>query len=66
MLHFDKIKMSGYVMVLNAGDEKKEGWADYIGESTGREVAYARKLGKEVWWLYRHHCHAACNCQVSV
>lgn len=39
-LHFCKIELADEVLVLNVGG--------YIGESTGRELAYARKLGKAI------------------
>lgn len=57
-LHFDKIQMANYAFILNA--------EDYVGESTGREVAYTRSLKKELWWLRQHDCQEGCNCRVSV
>jgi len=42
-LHLDKIALADEVLILNVGG--------YIGESTGRELAYARKLGKKVRFL---------------
>lgn len=42
-LHFAKIDMSDEVLILNV--------SDYIGESTGRELAYSRQSGKRVRWL---------------
>ena len=45
-LHLRKIDLADEVFVLNVGD--------YIGESTTREVAYARKCGKPVRWLEHH------------
>ncbi len=42
-LHLRKIEMADEVLILNIGD--------YIGESTARELAYARKLGKTVRFL---------------
>jgi hypothetical protein len=39
-LHFRKIEMADEVLILNVGG--------YIGESTGRELAHARALGKRV------------------
>lgn len=42
-LHLHKIRMSDYIFVLN-----KRG---YIGESTAREIEYARKLGKPIEYL---------------
>ena len=42
-LHLWKIALCDEILVLNVGD--------YIGESTRREVAYARSLCKRVrWW----------------
>jgi len=42
-LHLDKIDMADEVLVLNVGG--------YVGESTMREVQYARDLGKPVrYW----------------
>lgn len=57
-LHFEKIHMSDVVLILNP--------EDYIGESTGREIAYARSLRKELWWLHEHTCQKECHCRVSV
>lgn len=42
-LHLDKIVMSDEVLILNVGG--------YIGESTRRELDYARFLGKDVRFL---------------
>lgn len=42
-LHLRKIEMADYVLVLNRGG--------YIGESTSREIAYAKSLGKYVQYL---------------
>lgn len=39
-LHLRKIELADDVLILNVGG--------YIGESTGRELAHARKLGKPV------------------
>ena len=39
-LHFDKIDLSWGIYVVNPGG--------YIGDSTRREIAYARKHGKHV------------------
>lgn len=42
-LHLRKIDLCDEILVLNVGG--------YIGQSTRREIAYARKLGKRVrWW----------------
>jgi hypothetical protein len=57
-LHFEKVQMANYVFILNA--------EDYIGESTGREIAYSRSLHKQLWWLKEHSCQEGCNCRVSV
>ena len=43
-LHFRKIEMSDGIFVVNPGD--------YVGSSTLREVAHAKKLGKTVEWLF--------------
>jgi hypothetical protein len=42
-LHLRKIDLADEVLILNCGG--------YIGESTARELAYARKLGKVVRFL---------------
>lgn len=42
-LHFRKIEMADEVLILNVGG--------YIGESTRRELAHARNLGKQVRFL---------------
>lgn len=42
-LHFRKIELADEVLILNVGG--------YIGESTGRELEYARKLGKVIRFL---------------
>lgn len=42
-LHLRKIGLADEILVLNVGG--------YIGQSTRREIAYARRLGKRVrWW----------------
>jgi hypothetical protein len=43
MLHLFKIDIADAVRILNVGG--------YIGESTKRELEYARRLGKPVWFL---------------
>lgn len=43
-LHFRKIDLSDGIYVVNP--------AGYIGESTRREVSYARRLGKTVEWMF--------------
>lgn len=50
-LHMRKIDMADEVLILNGGD-------DYVGESTARELAYARSLGKRVRWLIPASKHA--------
>lgn len=42
-LHLRKIDLADEILVLNVGG--------YIGESTRREIAYAREQGKLVRWL---------------
>lgn len=42
-LHLRKIDLADEVLVLNVGG--------YIGDSTRREIEYARSLGKPVRWL---------------
>src|SRR5688572_18130932 len=46
ILHLHKIRLSDEILVLNVGG--------YVGESTRREIAYARFLGKRVRWLERN------------
>lgn len=41
-LHRAKIRKADYIVILNVDD--------YIGESTTREVAYARELNKPIYW----------------
>ena len=43
ILHLFKIELADEVLVLNVGG--------YIGESTLREIEYARMLGKPLRWL---------------
>ncbi len=45
-LHLRKIDLSDEVLILNVGG--------YIGQSTSRELAYARRLGKRVRFLEPH------------
>ena len=45
-LHFRKIELADEVLVLNVGG--------YVGQSTRRELEYARKLGKVVRFLEAH------------
>lgn len=42
-LHLRKIDLADEILVLNVGG--------YVGESTSREVLYARAMGKRVRWL---------------
>ena len=42
-LHLRKIDLADEILVLNVGG--------YVGESTKREIDYARSLGKKVRWL---------------
>jgi hypothetical protein len=42
-LHMRKIDLADEILVLNVGG--------YVGESTTREIAYARSTGKPVRWL---------------
>lgn len=42
-LHLRKIDLADEVLILNVGD--------YIGESTARELAYAREQGKRIRFL---------------
>jgi hypothetical protein len=44
LLHFRKIDLSDRVMVINVGG--------YVGDSTRREIAYARECGKDVVWMF--------------
>ena len=43
VLHFAKIDLSDEVLILNR--------ADYVGDSTRRELEYARMRGKSIRWL---------------
>lgn len=45
-LHLRKIDLADEILVLNVGG--------YVGESTRREIAYARAHGKRVRWLEMH------------
>ena len=45
-LHKEKIAMSQAVVIINQDN--------YVGESTISELAFARSLGKPIYWL---HCH---------
>lgn len=43
LLHFEKIKNSDAVIILNVDG--------YVGESTLKEIQYARMLAKMIYWL---------------
>lgn len=43
LLHFDKIDMSNSIYVINQGG--------YIGDSTKKEIEYAQKKGKNIYYL---------------
>lgn len=45
-LHLHKIDLCDEVLVLNVND--------YVGDSTRREVEYAKRLGKVIRWLEPH------------
>lgn len=47
-LHLHKIALADEILVVNVGG--------YIGQSTRREIAYARRLGKRVRWLESGAC----------
>ena len=61
-LHIDKVKLSHIVYALNPTWNEK----DYVGFSMGREIAVARALEKEIWWLQSHVCSKTCNCQQNI
>lgn len=46
-LHFHKIDMADWVLVVNPDD--------YIGDSTANEIEYAREQGKTVRFVYPHN-----------
>lgn len=46
-LHLAKIDLADEVLILNVGG--------YVGESTRREIEYARKKGKIIRWLEPEH-----------
>ena len=50
-MHLQKIDMADEVFVLNVGG--------YVGESTRREIEYAKKSGKPVLWLEPGHDEVA-------
>jgi hypothetical protein len=43
LLHLKKVELADEILVLNVNG--------YVGDSTRREIAYARKLGKRIRWL---------------
>ena len=45
-LHLRQIELAEEVLVLNVND--------YVGESTAKEIQYARSLGKRIRWLEPH------------
>ena len=47
-LHLHKIALADEILVVNVGG--------YIGQSTRREIAYARQHGKRVRWLESGAC----------
>jgi hypothetical protein len=49
-LHFRKIDLADRVLILNVGG--------YIGESTRREIEYAKGLGKVLTYLEPEHAEA--------
>lgn len=55
ILHLRKIDMADEVLILNVGD--------YLGDSTLREIRYARYFGKRVRFLEPHACPDGCPCQ---
>jgi hypothetical protein len=50
-LHFQKIRMADEVYIVDPGG--------YLGESTRREIAYAKELGKPVRYLSRERLSRA-------
>ena len=56
-LHVHKIALADEILVVNAGG--------YIGESTRREIAYARQQGKRVRWLESGTCGDEETCEVE-
>ena len=56
-LHLHKIDLADEILVVNVGG--------YIGESTRREIAYARQQGKRVRWLESGACGDEEACEVE-
>ncbi len=50
-LHFDKIALADEVLVINVGG--------YIGDSTRREIAEAKRLGKPVYYRFPYFMEAS-------
>ena len=49
VLHLRKIDLADSILVLNVGG--------YVGESTAREIEYARSTGKRIVFLERYDAH---------
>ena len=56
-LHLHKIALADEILVVNVGG--------YIGESTRREIGYARQHGKRVRWLESGACDDEEACEVE-
>jgi len=56
-LHLHKIALADEILVVNVGG--------YIGQSTRREIAYARQQGKRVRWLEPGACGDEEACEVE-
>src|SRR5260221_13804764 len=56
-LHLHKIALADEILVVNVGG--------YIGESTRREIAYARQQGKRIRWLESGTCGDEEACEVE-
>ena len=56
-LHLQKIDLADEILVVNVGG--------YIGESTRREIAYARQYGKRVRWFESSACGDEEACEES-
>jgi len=48
-MHLSKISISDAVVVINKDN--------YIGESTAREIEFAKRIGKPVLYLYQYNIH---------
>jgi hypothetical protein len=66
-LNYDKINMSQIIYVMNNHrydlNSSLPIYSDFISPYVGKEIALARHLDKEVWWLNEHKCSSVCNCQ---